>query len=209
MSARAGGGAAYALPPLPYPESALAPVISGRTLRYHHGKHHAGYIDKLNGLIAGDRLQGTPLDELIRQLAGKPERADLFEQAAQAWNHAFLWNCLAPGGGRPSGALRERLQADFGGYDQFVERFAHAALNRFGSGWAWLVFRGGHLEVETTPNAETPAAHGSPCILTLDLWEHAYYLDYQNRREAHVRAVVAERLNWQFAAQNFARAGGG
>lgn len=208
MTIAAGGGAAYALPPLPYAESALAPVISGRTLRYHRGRHHAGYVDKLNQLISGDPLEGTPLDELIRRLAGQPERAELFDQAAQAWNHGFLWNCLSPGGGRPGGALRERLQHDFGGYDQFVECFARAGLNRFGSGWAWLVFRDGRLEVETTPNAETPAAHGHPCILTLDLWEHAYYLDYQDRREAHIRAVVAERLNWQFAADNLARAGG-
>lgn len=206
VSGASGGCARYSLPPLPYAESALAPVISGRTLRYHHGKHHAGYVEKLNELIRRDPLEGKPLEDLVRALAARPHSEHLFNPAAQAWNHAFLWQCLSPAGGRPAGALRAHIERDFGGYDAMAEKLTTAAVDQFGSGWAWLVLREGRLEISTTSDADTPLAHGTACILALDVWEHAYYLDYQNRREAYVRAVIAERLNWSFAAENLRRA---
>jgi Fe-Mn family superoxide dismutase len=195
----------FVLPSLPYAENALEPVISARTLSLHHGKHHRTYVAKLNELLKDDPLAGLPLLDVVRRTAGDPEREEVFDNAGQAWNHAFYWQCLAPKGGRPGGRLKARIEDDFGSYDRFAAEFAEAAKQRFGSGWAWLVADGGKLRVVSTANAETPMTRGSMCLLVLDVWEHAYYLDYQNRRDEHVEAVIAERLNWDFAEQNYGR----
>jgi Fe-Mn family superoxide dismutase len=203
MSAAKSGP--FVLPPLPYAENALAPVISPRTLRFHHGKHHRGYIDKLNELVADSDLAALTLEEIVRRTATVPE-SSVFRNAAQAWNHAFYWRSLAPDGGRPRGALGDRIDADFGGYDRFVDAFTDAAAARFGSGWAWLVTDAGRLSVLTTADAGTPNLRRVACLLVVDLWEHAYYLDYQHRRADHVAAVLRERLDWTFAAANLERA---
>jgi Fe-Mn family superoxide dismutase len=186
----------FSLPPLPYAEDALEPVISAETLRLHHDKHHKKYVDTANELLAKDPIQAASLEEVVRASRGK-----LFNNAAQAWNHDFYWQSLSPKRQRPSGALRARLEKDFGNYDRFAEAFAAAALGQFGSGWAWLVDKDGRLQVMATSNAETPMAQGIKCLLTVDVWEHAYYLDYRNERERYVSAVM-DRLNWEFAQSN-------
>ena len=194
----------FSLPPLPYAEDALAPVISAETLKLHHGKHHKKYVDTMNQLLEKDPLQGTAsattLEEVVRQAKGK-----LFNNAAQAWNHDFYWKSLSPRRQRPAGALLHRLERDFGSYDKFADRFSQAAIGQFGSGWAWLVLKGegqdGKLEVAATSNADTPMAHGIRCLLTVDVWEHAYYVDYRNERERYVSAIL-DRLNWEFAEKN-------
>jgi Fe-Mn family superoxide dismutase len=161
------------LPPLPYAEDALAPVISARTVAIHHGKHQKTYVDTLNRLIAGTEFAGRPLDTIVKATAGKSEHAAIFNNAAQAWNHAFYWRCLNPrGGGRPDGALEERIARDFGGFDRFRKEFSEAAMTQFGSGWAWLV-DDGKLKVVKTGNADVPLAHGQAPLLTIDVWEHA------------------------------------
>ena len=187
----------FDLPPLPYAEDALEPVISRETLALHHGKHHKKYVDTMNELLQKERIQAATLDEVVRASQGK-----LFNNAAQAWNHDFYWKSLSPQKQRPSGALLSRIDADFGSYERFAESFAAAAAAQFGSGWAWLVDKGGKLEIQTTANADTPMAHGIRCLLTLDVWEHAYYVDYRNQRERYLSAVIGERLNWRFAEQN-------
>jgi Fe-Mn family superoxide dismutase len=189
-------GISFSLPPLPYPEDALAPVISAETLRLHHGKHHKKYVDTANQLLEKEPIAAGSLEDLVRQAKGK-----LFNNAAQAWNHEFYWHSLSPSRQRPAGALLHRLEKDFGSYDAFAAKFAAAANGQFGSGWAWLVQKNGKLEVTATANADTPMAHGIQCLLTLDVWEHAYYVDYRNERERYVSAVL-ERLNWQFAEKN-------
>jgi Fe-Mn family superoxide dismutase len=186
----------FSLPPLPYAEDALEPVISAETLRLHHDKHHKKYVDTANELLAKDPIQAASLEEVVRASRGK-----LFNNAAQAWNHDFYWQSLSPKRQRPSGALRARLEKDFGNYDRLAEAFAAAALGQFGSGWAWLVDKDGRLQVMATSNAETPMAQGIKCLLTVDVWEHAYYLDYRNERERYVSAVM-DRLNWEFAQSN-------
>lgn len=186
----------FSLPPLPYAEDALEPVISAETLRLHHDKHHKKYVDTANELLAKDPIQAASLEEVVRASRGK-----LFNNAAQAWNHDFYWQSLSPKRQRPSGALRARLEKDFGNYDRFAEAFAAAALGQFGSGWAWLVDKDGRLQVMATSNAETPMAQGIKCLLTVDVWEHAYYVDYRNERERYVSAVM-DRLNWEFAQSN-------
>ena len=195
----------FVLPPLPYAENALAPAISPRTLRFHHGKHHRGYVDRLNELVADSDLAALPLAEIVRRTAAVPE-SSVFRNAAQAWNHAFYWRSLAPHGGRPGGDLAERIDADFGGYPRFAETFTAAAAAHFGSGWAWLVLDAGRLRVLTTPDADTPNLRRVACLLVVDLWEHAYYLDYQHRRADHVAALLDGRLDWGFAAANLERA---
>jgi len=187
----------FDLPPLPYPEDALAPVISAETLSLHHGKHHKKYVDTMNDLLKKEHVQGSSLEEVVRSSKGK-----LFSNAAQAWNHDFYWHSLSPKRTRPAGALLRRIDTDFGSYERFVEAFATAAGAQFGSGWAWLVDKGGKLEVVTTSNADTPMARGTRCLLTLDVWEHAYYVDYRNERERYLSAVIGERLNWEFAQRN-------
>jgi Fe-Mn family superoxide dismutase len=198
MDAKAKGP--FTLPKLPWAEEALAPVISARTIQLHHGKHHKAYVDKLNGLVAGTRFADMPLDQVVRASAGEHE-TKVFNNAAQAWNHAFFWNCLKPGGGKPSGDIARRLESDLGGVDAFGKEFAKAAVECFGSGWAWLVERAGKLEIVSTSNAGTPLTTGATPLLTLDVWEHAYYVDYENRRPEYVEAVIAKLLNWEFAAQ--------
>jgi superoxide dismutase, Fe-Mn family len=187
----------FDLPPLSYAEDALEPVISAETLSLHHGKHHKKYIDTMNELLAKTDVRGSTLEDVVRTTQGK-----LFNNAAQAWNHAFYWQSLSPKAAAPSGAMRQRLERDFGTYESFVEKFAAAANGQFGSGWAWLVDKDGKLQVMATPNADTPMAHGARCLLTIDVWEHAYYVDYRNQRERYVQAVIEKRLNWDFAEQN-------
>jgi Fe-Mn family superoxide dismutase len=188
--------ALFSLPALPFAEDALAPVISAETLKLHHGKHHKKYVDTMNQLLEKAPLPASSLEEVVRASKGK-----LFNNAAQAWNHDFYWHSLSPKRQRPSGALLHRLEKDFGSYERFADAFAAAAVGQFGSGWAWLVDKDGKLQVTATSNADTPMAHGTKCLLTLDVWEHAYYVDYRNERERYVSAVM-DRLNWQFAENN-------
>jgi Fe-Mn family superoxide dismutase len=187
----------FDLPPLPYAEDALAPVISAETLALHHGKHHKKYVDTMNELLQKEPVRGKTLEDVVRNSKGK-----LFNNAAQAWNHAFYWNSLAPKKTRPAGALLRRLEGDFGSYDGFAEQLAKAATDVFGSGWAWLIEDSGKLAIVTTSNADTPMAHGKKCLLTIDVWEHAYYVDYRNQRERYLSGVIGERLNWEFAERN-------
>jgi len=191
------------LPPLPYAEDALEPVTSARTLSFHYGKHHRAYVDNVNRLIAGTPLEGRPLEEIVRETAGDSARAGIFNNAAQVWNHTFFWSSMRPGGGgAPPPALAARLTTDFGSLDAFYQKLKTAAIGRFGSGWAWLVEEDGRLKVTSTPNAETPIASGARPILTVDVWEHAYYLDYQNRRPDYVQAFLDHLVNWDFAMSN-------
>ena len=185
------------LPPLPYAPDALAPIISAETLQLHHGKHHRKYVETANQLLEKDPVDARSLEELVRKASGK-----LFNNAAQAWNHDFYWHSLSPKGGRPSAALRHQLERDFGSTEKFVDKFAAAATDQFGSGWAWLVKKDGKLDVMATANAETPLKQGIPCLLALDVWEHAYYIDYRNQRERYVQAAIEKLLNWEFAERN-------
>ena len=194
------------LPRLPYAYDALEPHISRSTLEIHHGRHHRAYVEKTVALAKQLRLADAPLEQIIGQTAGQESHRALFQNAAQAWNHAFYWNSLSPtGGGRPQGELAERIEADLGGYDAFVGQLAAAATGQFGSGWAWLVLDGDKLKIVQTANADTPLAHGQAALLTIDVWEHAYYLDYQNRRADYVTAVIEKLVNWEFANKNLSR----
>jgi Fe-Mn family superoxide dismutase len=196
------------LPPLPYAQDALAPVISAETLSFHYGKHHKAYVDNLNKLVAGTELSEVPLEQLIAAVAGKPDKVGIFNNAAQTWNHTFFWNSLKPhGGGAPAGAVAKAIDAAFGSYENFKKEFSNAAMTQFGSGWAWLVADKGALRVVKTGNADTPLTMGLTPLLTIDVWEHAYYLDYQNRRADFVAAVIDKLLSWEFANANLARAG--
>lgn len=198
---------AIELPDLPYAQDALAPHISAETLGFHHGKHHATYVDRLNGAIKDTELAGKSLEEIVKAVAGDSGKAGVFNNAAQVWNHTFYWNCMAPnGGGKPTGDLASRIDSDLGGYDKFKEAFSAAAANQFGSGWAWVVIDGGKLKVTSTPNADLPLAHGQQAILTIDVWEHAYYLDYQNRRPDYISTFLDKLVNWDFVAKNLANA---
>ena len=200
MTAKAAGP--FRLPKLPWSPDALDPVISAHTLGLHHGKHHKAYVDKLNELVAGTPLADLPLEEVIAQAAGKAGNQKIFNNAAQHWNHSFFWNCLAPkGGGRPSGKLATRIDSDLGGLQSFKKAFEAAAVECFGSGWAWLVEHNGKLEIISTSNAGTPITLGATPLLTIDVWEHAYYVDYENRRAEYVKAVIGRLLNWDFAQQ--------
>jgi Fe-Mn family superoxide dismutase len=197
----------FTLPPLPFAEGALAPVISANTLGFHYGKHHKAYVDNLNNLVKGTELESATLEAIIKATAGKPDKAGIFNNAAQVWNHTFYWNCLKPnGGGKPTGRIAQMIDSDLGGYDKFKTDFAQTCVTQFGSGWGWLVAEGGKLKLAKTPNAENPMSKGQTALLTIDVWEHAYYLDYQNRRPDHVNAVIDKLLNWEFAAQNLAKA---
>ncbi len=194
----------HVLPPLPYAESALEPIISATTIGFHYGKHHRAYLDNMNKLIAGTELTDLSLEELIRAVAGKPDKVAVFNNAAQTWNHTFYWNSLRPnGGGEPPAALKQVIQAAFGDMEKFKQEFANAAVTQFGSGWAWLVRDGDTLKIVKTGNAETPLVSGMKPLLTIDVWEHAYYLDYQNRRADYVNAVIDKLLNWEFALANW------
>jgi len=199
----AGAAAPITLPPLPYADTALDPVISANTIGFHYGKHHKAYVDNLNKLIAGSELAEVGLEEIIRRTAGKPDKVAIFNNAAQTWNHTFYWNSLAPrGGGKPSGTLAARIEKDFGSFEACRQQLLDAAVGQFGSGWAWLVADQGTLKVVKTPNADLPLTAGQTPLLTIDVWEHAYYLDYQNRRADYVSAVIDKLLNWEFAAKN-------
>ena len=200
---QARAGTPVALPALPYPEDALEPIISARTVGFHHGKHHKAYVDNLNKLVEGSELAGADLGTIVRETAGKPDKASVFNNAAQAWNHDFYWKSLIPkGGGIPAGKLAEMVEASFGGTEALKKELQNAAVTQFGSGWAWLVFEGGKLKVMKTSNADNPMISGAKPLLAIDVWEHAYYLDYQNRRADHVAAVIDGLLNWDFALKN-------
>ena len=190
----------HLLPPLPYLEDALAPVISASTVTFHYGKHHKGYVDNLNKLVAGTELADLPLEKLIAQTANRADTGAIFNNAAQAWNHSFYWRSLrSKGGGEPPATLKRRIDASFGSLDACKEALATAAAARFGSGWVWLVLDAHRLKVISTGNAETPLIKGIRPLLTIDVWEHAYYLDYQNRRADYVNAVLDKLINWGFA----------
>ncbi len=194
---------AFELPALPYDQSALEPHISANTLSFHHGKHHQTYVTNLNNLVKDSDLAGQSLEEIIRATAGKADQAGIFNNAAQVWNHSFYWNSMkSGGGGAPSGDLAARIDASFGGYDAFAEQFTQAATTQFGSGWAWLVAEGDSLQVVKTGNAETPVSGTAKPLLTIDVWEHAYYLDYQNLRPAYIKTFLESLANWDFAAAN-------
>lgn len=193
---------------LPYADTALEPVISAKTISFHYGKHHAGYVATLNKLIAGTPYAGLSLEEIVRKSAADGAAA-VFNNAAQIWNHTFYWKSLAPAGtgGDPTGAFAAAVTRDFGSADALVKALADAAVKRFGSGWAWLVSEKGKLSVISTPNAETPLTNPALTpLLTLDVWEHAYYLDWQNRRADYAAAVLGKLLNWKFASDAFNRA---
>jgi Fe-Mn family superoxide dismutase len=197
----------FRLSPLPWDEDALAPTISSRTIEFHYHKHHKAYVDTLNKLAEGTPFADMPLEQVVQKNyeAGQAVQKGIFNNAAQVWNHDFYWRSLAPRSGQPSGALKAAIERDFGGANALVEKLAEAGKTQFGSGWAWLVSRGGKLSVEKTPNAVNPMAQGVNCLLTVDVWEHAYYLDYQNARPKYLEAVLAKLLNWDFAAENLGR----
>ena len=193
----------HVLPPLPYAENALEPVITSKTMSFHYGKHHKGYVDNLNKLIAGTEYADLSLEKIISSTAGRPEKTAIFNNAAQTWNHTFYWNSMKPkGGGEPPAALKQRIEASFDSVDACKKEIASAAVSQFGSGWAWLVIESGKLKVIKTANADSPLTAGMKPLLTIDVWEHAYYLDYQNRRADYVNAVLDKLINWEFALQN-------
>jgi len=194
------------LPPLPYDQSALQPVISANTLGFHHGKHHKTYVDTLNKLIAGTEFVDLPLEKIIKATAGHADHAEIFNNAAQVWNHTFYWHSLKPkGGGEPPAALKRLMEASFGSVDACRKELANAAVGQFGSGWAWMVQDGDKLKIAKTADADNPLAHGEKALLTIDVWEHAYYLDYQNRRADHVNGLLDKLINWEFATENLGR----
>jgi superoxide dismutase, Fe-Mn family len=199
---------AFELPPLPYDKTALEPHISARTLEFHHGKHHQTYVTNLNNLTKDSPLATKSLEEIIKASASDPQKAGIFNNAAQVWNHTFFWNTMRPknGGGKPSGAIAQKIDTDLGGYDKFVEQFKQVAATQFGSGWAWLVLENGKLKVTKTANADLPMAHNQTALLTLDVWEHAYYLDYQNRRPDFIAVFLNSLVNWEFANTNLEKA---
>ena len=193
----------FTLPPLPYADNALEPVISANTISFHYGKHHKTYVDNLNNLVKGTDYESASLEKIINETAGKADKAALFNNAAQIWNHTFYWNSLkGNGGGKPTGKLATMIDAAFGSYDNFRKELSATTVSQFGSGWGWLVVDGGALKVVKTANAEVPFTKGQKPLLTIDVWEHAYYLDHQNKRAAYVDAVIDKLLNWDFAAQN-------
>ncbi|GLK50807.1 MAG: superoxide dismutase [Fe] [Maricaulis sp.] len=199
---------AFTLPDLPYAKDALAPHISSETLDFHHGKHHNAYVNNLNGLVEGTDMASKSLEDIIQDTAGKADKAGIFNNAAQIWNHTFYWQSMRPnGGGAPTGKLAEMIDRDFGSFDAFKDAFAKAGATQFGSGWAWLVLADGKLDVRKTLNAETPLTEaGVTPLLTMDVWEHAYYLDYQNRRPDYISTFLDHLVNWEFAAENLAAA---
>ncbi len=189
---------AFELPPLPYAMDALAPHISQETLEYHYGKHHQAYVTNLNKMVEGTDLDGLSLEDVIMKADG-----GVFNNSAQVWNHTFYWSSLAPGGGgAPTGAAADAIGSAFGSYDAFREQFAQAAATQFGSGWAWLVDSGSGLEIMKTANADLPLKHGAKALLTIDVWEHAYYIDYRNARPKFIDAVLDNLINWEFVSSN-------
>jgi len=198
-----GAASPLALSPLPYAENALEPIITAKTMSFHYGKHHKAYVDNLNKLIAGTEYATLSLEKIITSTAGKPEKAAIFNNAAQNWNHTFYWKSMSPkGGGEPPAALKSKIEAAFGSVDACKKELASTAVSQFGSGWAWLVLEGDKLKVVKTANADIPMTKGLKPVLVIDVWEHAYYLDYQNRRADYVNAVLDKLINWEFALQN-------
>ena len=190
---------AITLPDLPYAKNALEPHISARTLEFHYDKHHKAYVDNANKLLEGTDLARLDLEAIIKKVAGDPSKAGIFNNAAQVWNHSFYWKCMKPGGGgAPTGAIAQKITADFGSYEKFVEAFKNAGATQFGSGWAWLVLDGSSLKITKTPNAENPMVQGMKPLLVVDVWEHAYYLDYQNRRPDYLTTFVDKLIFWDF-----------
>jgi superoxide dismutase, Fe-Mn family len=201
---------AFELSPLPYPNNALEPYISARTLEFHHGKHHQTYVTTLNKLVEGTPMERQSLEQLIKSAYKDEAKTKVFNNAAQAWNHTFFWNCMKPdGGGAPKGDIAKAIDRDLGGIAKFEEVFKKAAVDQFGSGWAWLVVDKGKLKITHTLNGVDPLALGQTALLTCDVWEHAYYLDYQNRRPDFVQAFLDHLVNWDFVAQNLAKANRG
>jgi Fe-Mn family superoxide dismutase len=191
------------LPSLPYANNALDPVISANTIGFHYGKHHKGYVDNLNKLIAGTEFADLPLEKIITKTAGKADKTAIFNNAAQIWNHTFYWKSMrSKGGGEPPAALKQKMEASFGSVDACKKELASAAVSQFGSGWAWLVLDGNELKAVKTSNAAVPLTTAMKPLLAVDVWEHAYYLDYQNRRADYVNAVLDKLINWEFALQN-------
>ncbi len=202
---RGARAAAIELPPLPYPDNALDPYISSNTIGFHYGKHHKAYVDNLNKLIAGTEYADQPLEKIVAATAGNADKQAIFNNAAQTWNHTFYWKSMKPkGGGAPPKALAAKIDKAFGNYESFKKAFTEAAVTQFGSGWAWLASKGGELQIVKTPNAENPLAKGLTPLITVDVWEHAYYLDYQNRRPDYVAAFLDHLVNWEFAEKNLA-----
>jgi Fe-Mn family superoxide dismutase len=194
---------AIVLPLLPFEKNALVPYITSLTLEYHYGKHHNTYVLNTNNMIKETELDTLSLEEIILQTANDSSKTSLFNNAAQVWNHTFYWNSLKPnGGGLPTGEISKKIDTDFGSYDNFAKALKEAALGQFGSGWAWLVLKNGKLSISKTSNADTPIAHGVKPLLCIDVWEHAYYLDYKNARADYTDAVIKNLLNWDFANEN-------
>ena len=196
--------APFTLAPLPWDEDALAPTISANTIQFHYHKHHQTYVDTLNKLVEGTKFADMKLEEIVQATAGSADAKEktLFNNAGQVWNHDFYWRSLTPAKTEASAQLDSAIAAAFGGKDQLIAQLAEAGKTQFGSGWAWLVYEGGKLTVEKTPNADTPMARGKKCLLTMDVWEHAYYLDFQNRRPDYITAFLDKLVNWEFAAAN-------
>jgi len=195
----------FTLPDLPYKKDTLAPHISSQTFDFHHGKHHQAYVTNLNKLIEGTDMAGLALEDIIKKSANNPDKAGIFNNAAQVWNHTFYWQSMKPGGGGlPTGKVAEKINADFGSYDNFMKEVKNAGLTQFGSGWAWLVLKDGKLTIMKTANADTPMAHGLKALMTVDVWEHAYYLDYQNRRGDYLDVFMNNLVNWDFVNSNLA-----
>ncbi|GAB3455174.1 superoxide dismutase [Insolitispirillum peregrinum] len=197
---------AFELPPLPYDKTALEPHMSAQTFEFHHGKHHNAYVTNLNNLLKDSPMADKSLEEVIAD-SWQNKNAGVFNNAAQVWNHTFFWSSMKPnGGGAPTGAIADKINADFGSFDAFKEQFKQAGATQFGSGWAWLVIENGTLKVTKTPNAETPLVNGQTPLLTCDVWEHAYYLDYQNRRPDFLATFLDHLVNWDFVNENLAKA---
>lgn len=196
---------AITLPALPYAQDALEPHITANTLSFHYGKHHNAYVTNLNKLIEGTELESKELEDIITSVVGDASKGGVFNNAAQVYNHTFYWHSMAPnGGGAPTGAIADKINESFGSYEKFREEFAAAAATQFGSGWAWLVLDGDKLVIEKTANADSPIAHGKTPVLTIDVWEHAYYLDYQNLRPKYIETFLDSLVNWEFANANIA-----
>jgi superoxide dismutase, Fe-Mn family len=196
----------FELPPLPYPANALEPYISAKTMEFHHGKHQQAYVTTLNGLTKDTPLASQSLEAIIQATANDQSKTAIFDSAAQVWNHTFFWHSMrSKGGGKPSGDVAAAIDRAFGGLDKFHEQFKQAAVTEFGSGWAWLVLDGAALKITKTSNAVNPLSLGQTALLTCDVWEHAYYLDYQNRRPDFVESFLTHLVDWDFVAQNIAK----
>lgn len=199
--------APFKLAPLPWDDDALAPTISANTISFHYYKHHQAYVDMLNKLVEGSKFADLKLEEIVQKTAGAEDAKEkkIFNNAAQVWNHDFYWHSLTPTKTAPSAQLDSAITSAFGSRDELIAKLAEAGKDQFGSGWAWLVSKGGQLSIEKTSNAETPMAKGVNCLLTVDVWEHAYYLDYQNARPKYLESVLGKLLNWEFASANLTK----